>query len=412
VISLVEARDRVVGACSPLPYIEVPLAEALGMVLAGAVMAGEDVPPFASSAMDGFAVRAADTVGAPVELRVVGTVAAGAVATVGVEAGQAVRIMTGAPLPPGADAVVMVERTAPAAGDGAATAGESVVIEVEAQPGDHFRPAGQDLRIGQAVFPAGTRLGSGHVGVLANLGMATAPVHCRPVVGVLSTGDELVADGSPLGPAQIRDSNRPALLASLVQSGLAAVDLGVARDDEASIEAAIENGLARCDAIITSGGVSMGDFDFVKAVLERRGGGAMTWMQVAIRPAKPLAFGVVDGIPVFGLPGNPVSSLVSFELFARPALRRMMGVPEDRVDRPRIRAVADEDFARRSDGKTHFVRALAVWGDDGRLHVRSAGAQSSNLLLAMARADALVELPDGDGVVAGGDVQIMRLVGD
>ncbi|MDQ1403970.1 MAG: molybdopterin molybdotransferase [Actinomycetota bacterium] len=405
-ISLAEARDRVVGACPALPPIEAPLADALGLVLAQTVVAGEAVPPFASSAMDGFAVRAADTAAAPVELRIVGTLAAGAAVGVEVDTGQAVRIMTGAPLPPGADAVVMVERTSTSA-DGAA-----VTVEVPARPGDHFRPAGEDLREGDIVFAAGTRLGPGHIGVLANLGLTTALVHCLPVVGVLSTGDELVADGSPLGPAQIRDSNRPALLASLAQSGFATIDLGVARDDEASIEAAIENGLARCDAVITSGGVSMGDFDYVKAVLQRRGGGAMSWMQVAIRPAKPLAFGLIDGIPVFGLPGNPVSSLVSFELFARPALRRMMGLPDDRLDRPRIVAVADEAFARKPDGKVHFVRAAAAWHTDGRLHVRSAGAQSSNLLVAMARADALAVVPDGDGIEAGADVEILRLVED
>jgi molybdenum cofactor synthesis domain-containing protein len=396
----------VVGACPALPPIEAPLADALGLVLAQTVVAGEAVPPFASSAMDGFAVRAADTAAAPVELRIVGTLAAGAAVGVEVDTGQAVRIMTGAPLPPGADAVVMVERTSTSA-DGAA-----VTVEVPARPGDHFRPAGEDLREGDIVFAAGTRLGPGHIGVLANLGLTTALVHCLPVVGVLSTGDELVADGSPLGPAQIRDSNRPALLASLAQSGFATIDLGVARDDEASIEAAIENGLARCDAVITSGGVSMGDFDYVKAVLQRRGGGAMSWMQVAIRPAKPLAFGLIDGIPVFGLPGNPVSSLVSFELFARPALRRMMGLPDDRLDRPRIVAVADEAFARKPDGKVHFVRAAAAWHTDGRLHVRSAGAQSSNLLVAMARADALAVVPDGDGIEAGADVEILRLVED
>ena len=408
-ISLDEARARVLSQCPRLHPRAVPLADALGCVTSVPLSADEAVPPFANTAMDGFAVRAEDTVGAdgaPVELEVTGVLRAGAdPAAFAAGAGQAVQIMTGAPLPPGADAVVMVERTEPGA-----TAGRVRILE-PARPGDHIRGAGDDLPAGSEVFPAFTILGPGHLGVLASLGLRRVPVFPRPRVGVLSTGDELVDGPGELRPGQIRDSNRPTLLALCRESGFDAVDLGVAPDDEAAIEAAVRAGIDGCDALLTSGGVSMGEFDFVKAVLDRLGAGGpgMAWMQVAIRPAKPLAFGVIDGTPVFGLPGNPVSSMVSFELFARPALRQMMGFPAGALDRPRVRAVATEALSRRPDGKTHFARVAASMGDDGRYRVRLSGGQASHLLRAMALANALAVLPDGDGVPAGGEVEAMLL---
>jgi molybdopterin molybdotransferase len=336
-------------------------------------------------------VRAADTAHAPVTLRVVGTLAAGAAPEVPVAAGAAVRIMTGAPMPPGADAVVMVELTE-LSGDGA-----EVLVREAVPSGNHVRAAGDDVRPGQLVFEPGTWLTPGHLGVLASLGVTHPVVHPRPRVGVLSTGDELVEGSAPLEPGQIRDSNRIALLALLARCGCTGVDLGLVRDTEHEITAAIEHGVASCDALVTSGGVSMGAFDYVKVVLDRIGD--MRWMQVAIKPAKPLAFGTVGDVPVFGLPGNPVSSMVSFELFARPALRKMMGV----------RAVADEPLRRRADGKVHFNRVVVTMGDDGRHHVRSAGGQGSHQLFAMANAQALAVLEDGHGVDAGGDVAVLLL---
>jgi molybdenum cofactor synthesis domain-containing protein len=369
--------------------------EALGCVTADAVTAGEDVPPFANTAMDGFAVRAADTVSAPVQLEVVGTLAAGAAPERPVGPGQAVRIMTGAPIPPGADAVVMVERTASSAD------GRSVTVEVQAAPGQHIREAGEDLRAGQEVFGPGTVLTPAHLGVLASLGLEQVPVFPPVRLGVLSTGDELVEGAVALRPGQIRDSNRPALLAVAQRAGCTPVDLGRVGDDEAALVAALERGLAGCDALVTSGGVSVGDFDYMKSVLD--GMGDMRWWQVAIKPAKPLAFGLVGDKPVFGLPGNPVSSLVSFELFARPALRRMMGHRDPL--RPEVPAVADEPLRRRPDGKLHFVRVVAELADDGRTHVRASGRQGSHLLAAMARANALALLPDGEGVAAGDTVR-------
>jgi molybdopterin molybdotransferase len=397
-ISVDEARGVILACCPVLASRALPLAGALGCVTAGSVVAGHDVPSFANSAMDGFAVRAADTAGAPVELDVVGTAAAGSAPGVAVGPGQAVRIMTGAVVPAGADAIVMVERMAPAG------AGR-VSIEVPASVGDHIRHPGEDIRAGQVLFEPGTELGPGHLGVLASVGAESVEVVPRARVGVLSTGDELTAAPGELRPGQIRDSNRPTLLALAARAGCVPVDLGSAPDDEAAITAAIEGGVAGCDAILTSGGVSVGDFDYVKVVLDRLGD--MHWWQVAVKPAKPLAFGTVGGTPVFGLPGNPVSSMVSFELFARPALRQMMGHREP--FRPELPAVADEALRRHPDGKVHFVRVVATTDGEGRLHVRSSGGQGSHLLRAMALANALAILPDGDGVDAGGSVKVMLL---
>ena len=400
-LPLGEARRHVLDRM-PRPDPErVPVAEALGLVLAEVVTASEAVPPFANTAMDGFAVRAADTAGAPVELRIVETIAAGHAPTRTVGAGEASRIFTGAPMPDGADAVVMVERTEPSGDD-------HVRVLVEVPPGNHVRPAGDDLVAGASVFEPGAVLTAAHLGVLCSLGRQDVLAHRRLRVGVVSTGDELVEGPEPLAPGQIRDSNRRTLLALASLAGCDAVDLGIARDTEDEITGAIRRGIEGCDAVLTSGGVSMGDIDLVKVVLDRLGD--MRWMQIAIKPAKPFAFGLVaraDGtpVPVFGLPGNPVSSMVSFELLGRPALRAAMGHAD--LDRPMVRAVADESLARRADGKTHFARVVAAHGDDGRVHVRSAGGQGSHQLGAMAAANALAVLPDGDGVPAGGDVDVL-----
>ena len=395
-ISLEDARAHVLGSCPPGHPKAVPIADAHGLVTSVDVVTDEDVPPFDNTAMDGFAVRAADTRGAPVRLAIAGTIAAGAPPDVPVGEGQAVRIMTGAPMPPGADAIVMVERTE--------VGGDEVEVQIEVEPGLHVRRAGDDLRAGETVFAAGTVLTPAHLGVLASVGVRKVPVFPRPRVGVISTGDELVDGPEPLGPGQIRDSNRRMLLALVAEAGIEAVDLGLVRDDVDAITMALTGAAQSCDAVITSGGVSMGDFDYVKAVLDEIGD--MRWMQVAIKPAKPLAFGTIGATPVFGLPGNPVSSLVSFELFARPSLRRMMGHP--RPDRPRYQAVADEELRRRPDGKIHFARVVATY-DEGGFRVRSAGGQGSHQLSAMAAANALAVLPDGDGVPAGESVEMILL---
>ncbi len=401
-IELSEAQARVMRSVAPLSPIEVPLAGALGLVLAGEVVASEPVPPFANTAMDGYALRAADTVDPPVELEVVDELPAGKAPSTPVAPGQAIRIMTGAPMPPGADAIVMVERTM-RVGAG------RVRIEVAATRGDHVRPAGGDIEPGQVVFVAGTRLRPAHLGVLASLDVGRVRVHPRPRVGVLSTGDELVERG-PLSPGKIRDSNRPMLLALVTEAGGDAVDLGTARDDEALITERIAHGLDTCDALLTSGAVSVGDYDFVKVAIEKLAaarGGEYTWSQVAIKPAKPLAFGVIGAVPVFGLPGNPVSSTVSFELFARPALRALAGDPLP--ERPVVEAIAAQAFARRPDGKLHLDRVQVNIDDDGRYRCARSGFQASNVLSGMANAGGLALIPDGEGIPAGATVRVMLL---
>jgi molybdenum cofactor synthesis domain-containing protein len=401
-ITLDEARARVLSDCVLLPPRLHPLADALGLVVAEDVVAGELIPPFANTGVDGFAVRAADTAGAaantPVRLEVLGTLAAGAAPDVPLRPGQALRIMTGAPMPTGSDAAVMVENTR------LSEDGSKVELFAAARAGDNVRSAGDDVRPGDVVVPAGTVLTAGHLGVLASLGRGEVLAHPRARVGVVSTGDELVEGPAPLAPGQIRDSNRRTLLALLAESGCEPIDLGLIRDDEQAIAEAFERGAATCDALVSSGGVSMGEFDFVKRVLDRVG--EMNWMQVAIKPAKPLAFGHVAGKPTFGLPGNPVSSMVSFELFARPALRQMMG--HAALDRPRVRAVAPNGLNRRPDGRMQFFRVVAQWVAD-RFEVSPAGGQGSHQLTGMAGANGLAIVPDGPGVPPGGEVDLILL---
>lgn len=403
-IELEAARARVLEGCRPLAPTRVALGAAVGLVLAEPVVADQLLPPFANTAVDGYAVRAADvaaaTVGAPARLAVIETIAAGRAADRPVGPGEAMRIMTGAPIPAGADAVVMVEDTN-AVGDG-----ETVEIYRPVSPGDAVRPAGDDVKPGDRLFAPGDVLSAAHIGVLASLGWTEVAAHPRPRVGVISTGDELIEGPVPLQPGQIRDSNRITLLALVEAAGGVGVDLGLVRDDEELIRAAFTEAAQRCDAIISSGGVSMGEFDFVKRVLDEVG--RMNWMQVAIRPAKPLAFGAIGATPVFGLPGNPVSSMVSFELFARPGLRRLAGHPDERLVRAPVRATALDALRRGPDGKTHFVRVVAD-NVDGRIVVRNAGGQGSHQLAVMAAANALVVLPDGEGVAAGDEVSVLLL---
>ena len=402
-IPLTEAQQYVLSGCAPLETAETVAAHALGLVTAEPIRCNEQVPPFDNTAVDGFAVMAADTATAPVDLNIAGSIAAGEAPSTPVTPGNAIRIMTGAPLPQGADAIVMVEETE------TSDDGQTVTIKTSVNEGAAVRRAGEDMQPGQEVFPSTTLLQPGHLGVLATLGIETIATHRRPVVGVISTGDELVEGPQKLAPGQIRDSNRRTLLSMVEQTGCETVDLGLIRDDEDAVEAALRNGAATCDAIITSGGVSMGDFDFVKMVLRRIAD--MRWMQIAIKPAKPMAFGTLEGTPIFGLPGNPVSSMVSFELLARPGLRTMMGVPPQAVHRPRIRATAEGPLPRHPDGKTHFARVNLRW-EDGLAVIRSAGGQGSHQLSAMAGADALAVLPDGDGLQAGDTADVLILHND
>ena len=398
VTPLEDAQAFVLESCPPLDVVDVDRRVASGLVLAVAVVAAEVVPPFDNTAVDGYAVRAEDVASVPVELRVVGELAAGAAPTTALGAGEAIRIMTGAPMPSGADAVVMVE-------DSERIGDDAVRLTRSVAEGAAIRRAGDDVQVGDLLFEVGTTITPAVDAVLASVNAARVHVYRRPRVAVLSTGDELIDDGSPLEIGQIRESNKTMLAALLAQAGCEVVDLGVVRDDEAELERVLRSAAADCDAIVSSGGVSMGDYDVVKAVLGRIAD--MHWMQIAIKPAKPFAFGRLDGTPIFGLPGNPVSSLVSFELLARPALRRMMG--HRRLTRTSIVAVADVALDRQPDGKVHFMRVNGEFGDDGRYHVRPLDAQGSHQLAATALADAMVVVPDGDGVPAGADVAALLL---
>jgi len=395
----VDAQRVVLDACPLLEPVMVVATEAVGLVLADAVSAGEDVPPFANSAVDGYAVVAGDTAAPPADLTVVGELAAGAPPpAMPITSGQTIRIMTGAPMPAGADAVVMVE-------DSELLDRDTVRLRATVTAGTSVRAAGDDVHRGTVVFSAGTVVTPAVLGVLASINARAVRAFPRARVSVLSTGDELVTDGSALAPGQIRETNQTMLAPLLTAAGCLVSSLGVVPDDEQTLEAVLRQAASSSDAVVTSGGVSMGDYDVVKAVLGRIA--EMRWMQVAIKPAKPFAFGTIDGVPVFGLPGNPVSSLVSFELLARPALRRMMGHTEP--FRPAIPAMADGGLQRRPDGKVHLVRVVGRFAEDGRLHVEPVSAQGSHQLAATALANALAIVDDGDGIAPGGTVPTMLL---
>ena len=403
-IGLGEAREQVLKEVARLDARPTPVRASLHGVLAEDVLAEESVPPFPNSAMDGFAVRSSDTALAPTSLKVVGSVMAGGAFDGEIHDGEAVRIMTGALLPKGADAVCMIERTR--------DLGDSVVISDPMSAGQFVRPAGDDVAAGDIVFHAGTILGPAHIGVLISAGISAVSVIPPPRVGVLSTGDELESATGELSPGAIRDSNRPALLARLDEDSFHAVDLGTVRDDLSTIAAAIEAGVATCDAVVTIGGVSVGDRDFIAAALEKLAATSMASMQIAIKPAKPFAFGILPprNRPVFSLPGNPVSAFVSYELIVRPALRKMAGYQQ--LDRPILEAVAPDGLKREPDGKTHFVRVRVTTDSNARLEARPVVGQGSHQLRSLAESNALGVLPDGNGVEPGGRLKVLLLDDD
>jgi molybdenum cofactor synthesis domain-containing protein len=402
-ISLEEAQSRVWSRVAALEPVSMHVREALGCVLADDVIAKELIPPFDNSSVDGFALRSADVETTPVELAVIGEVRAGAWPTRAIGPGQVVRIMTGAPIPEGADAVAMVEDSEPGAAHG------SVRILKSVAAGEAIRPAGDDVAPGDLVLRAGTVLGPAHLGLLAELGCLEVRVHRRLRVGVISTGDELVDDGSELRPGQIRESNGELISGLLAMANCEVVNFGIVADEEDALTAALVKAAAECDAVVTSGGVSMGDYDLVKVLLDQLGD--MDWMQIAIRPAKPFAFGLLGPertTPVFGLPGNPVSSMVSFELLARPALLKMMG--HTAIERPKLRAVADKGVRRnRSDDRVNFVRVIATIESDGRVHVATSGAQGSHQLAASAAANGLVRVEVSSEVAPGDEVDVLLI---
>lgn len=395
-----EALERILQAVEPLPVEQVPLAQALGRTLAEAVVAGEDLPPFANSAMDGYALRAADTVEArpeaPRALRMIGEVPAGGEASRSVGPGEAMRIFTGAPLPSGADAVVPQEDTRREEG--------WVLVLRPVRRSENVRPRGEDVQAGQRVLEAGLRLGPAEVGILAALGWAQVPVHRRPRVGIVTTGSELVEVGEPLKPGQVRDSNAYSLAALVVEND-AEVD-GVMRvADRAEALHRAFDALAEADLLLTVGGVSVGDYDLVKPVVQERG--EILFWRLAIKPGKPLLFALLEGKPLLGLPGNPVSAMVTFEKFARPALWKMMG--RRRWERPRVPTRLTHPY-RSSPQREEFVRAQTRWTPEG-FRSTLTGAQGSGRISSMLGANSLVSIPLGRGEVGPEDILEAELIG-
>ena len=392
---LAEAQRDVLDAMPLLTIVDEPLDQALGLALARPVHAPHDVPPFTNSAMDGYAVRGADVTSAPVTLRLLEDVPAGHVARGSVTAGAAIKIMTGAPMPDGADTVVKVEDTEPLPA--------AVRILAATATGTAVRPAGGDLAAADPVFDAGERLTARHIAVLASLGIKPS-VRRRPRVAVLSTGDEVLPpDTETLGPGQIRDTNRPLLIGMLQRLGAVVVDLGIVGDDAETLRNALASGADRADMVLTSGGVSKGEYDLVKAILAELG--TVDFWQVAMQPAKPFAFGHISGTPLLGLPGNPVSVMVAYEQFARPALLHMMGC--DQVFRAQAAAVSAEGW-RTHPAKVVFTRVITEVRN-GVTYVRRSGEQMSNVLSSQARATAFAVVPVGTGYVEEGDPVTIEL---
>ncbi len=395
-VPLEAQRREVLERVHPLDPLEVSLLEAHGCVLATDVHAPDDVPAFANSAMDGYAVIA-DGLDQGAEAVVIGEVAAGTAPDLEIRPGEAVGIMTGAPLPVGADAIVPIEEVE--------ELGDRVILRARPEPGAHIRPAGESVRAGDLLLEAGRVLGAADVGMLATSGHDRVRAYPRPRVTVISTGDELVEPGRPLAPGQIRDSNSYTLTALAREAGAVSNRQMFVRDDAGALADAFEGALVHSDMLVTSGGVSAGRYDLVKRVLADLGD--VEFRKVAMKPGMPQAFGFVQGVPCFGLPGNPVSSVVSFEVFVRPAIRRMRGRMD--INRRRVTAVLDEPV-QSPLGKVEFVR-VALRGEADGWHAAPTGGQGSGILRSVVDADGLAEVPaDVESLGPGARVTVHSLL--
>ena len=411
-LSVEEAFARIMECFSPLEEERKPILECLGQVLAEDVTSPLDLPPLANSGMDGYAVIQWDTAGAsgdaPKHLEVIGTVAAGEVSVQTVTAGTAIRIMTGAPIPDGADTVVPFEETDEIARRDAGETLEQIGIMADLPLHCNVRPAGEDVRRGDLVLEAGTVIRAAEVGVLASLGLDQVRVIRRPVVSILSTGDELTPEGEELGPGKIYDSNSSGLAAAVLAAGGVPRVLGIARDNLEDMHRKLEE-VAGSDLLVTSAGVSKGDYDIVKDVLTQRGD--MNFWSVRMRPAKPLAFGHLrysgqGQVPLLGLPGNPVSAMVAFEMFGRPAIATMLG--RGARPRPSVDGVLTGPIYN-TDGRRVYAR-VEVGLKDGTYFANPTGPQGSNILTSMSRANGLAICPADETSKAAGDrVQIIML---
>lgn len=387
-----EARESVLSRIRPIAPIELPLQEAYGCVLARDVVAEADLPTFASSAMDGYAVRASDVAGAtgerPVRLRVVGRAPIGRRPEGTVGSGEAVKIATGAPIPAGADCIAPIEVCR--------VEGDAVVVLEPSAEGKHIRPAGEDARAGDVLVSAGQRLGAPELGLLSASGFGSAPAYPRPRVVVLSTGDELIETGQEPEFGQVRDSNAYTLFGAIREAGAIPVLSGVVRDDVEELQETILTHLVQADVFVSSGGVSVGERDVVKTAFADKGD--IDFFRVAMQPGKPQGFGFIEGKPYFGLPGNPVSVFVSFEVFIRPALMKMMG--RKQLFRPEVTARSDTDIAG-AKGKTKFAR-VHVRRIEGGWLAAPTGARGSNLISTVSRANGLGVIPPNVGTLPAG----------
>ena len=400
-ISVQKALDLILGPIRTVGTERKDLLHSLGRVLAEPIVSSRDQPPWDNSAMDGYAVRHADITQAsdqaPVRLEIIEEIPAGSLPKKMVGAGQASRIMTGAPMPDGADAVIRIEDTRPD--------GNRVDILRPADPGEDIRCRGEDIAAGQIVLERGCFIGPAEIGMLASMGRSVVQVFQQPRVAVLATGDELADLGEELTPDKIMNSNGYAMAAQVLEAGGVPINLGVARDTRESLRERLSEALA-ADLIVISGGVSVGEYDFVREVLAELGADLSFW-KVAMKPGKPLAFGMIRNKPVFGLPGNPVSTMVTFEEFVRPALRKMQGL--HRIFRPVIEAVLAEGITK-PVGKIHFIRAVVTW-TGGRYEVRATGSQSSGVLTSMLKANGLLVAPSDVSRIDGGQIVKVQLLG-
>ena len=405
-LSVEEALAVVLAQSRPLSPVALPLAKARGAILASDITAQEPLPPFPASTKDGYAVISAD---GPGTYPLIGEVSAGALAEFEVRPGTVAYITTGAPLPVGADAVVMIEETEKLE---ASSDPPQIRIREQVLPGADVRPVGVDVEAGQKVLAAGERLDAAEIGLLATAGAVDVPIYPRPKIAVLSTGDELIEPGTPLGPGQIRDSNRAMLLAAIDAVGGEPIDLGISGDSQEALEARVQAGLAKADILLTSGGVSMGELDLVKPLLEHAG--TVHFGRVRMKPGKPVTFATAEVRGgrrlVFGLPGNPVSSLVTFYLFAVPALRKLAGWRDPQLRRVQARLAQPLPL---DSFRPEFHRATLHWDDGQSCFVAaSTGSQASSRLLSMRTANALLALPQREGVLAAGAAVDALIIGD
>ncbi len=402
-LSVDKAMDHIMAGIHQLGAEQITLHVAFNRVLAQAVISAENVPPFATSAMDGFGVIAADLVGAspqtPLEVAVTMDVPAGVAPEGTLKAGQAARIMTGAPIPDGVDAVIPIEDT-----DGDWTQPAPTVKLFNAVPaGANIRPIGENITAGQTLLQAGTMLKPQDVGVIASVGQATVDVVRQPHVVIFSTGDELLLPDEPLTPGRIRDVNIYTLQGLAEAHGARVTTLPIVRDTPDAVRAAFRQAIThQPDVIISSGGVSVGAADFVRDILAELG--QVNFWRINLRPGKPLAYGYIEGVPFFGLPGNPVSVMVTFDVFLRPVLRKMAGLPEDGLFK---QAVLQKNL--NSDGRRTYVRVKLEWRE-GQLTAVPTGTQSSGALMSMVLADGLLVLPEGTKMAKAGETYPVRLL--